>query len=109
MNDFLKSPFGFLFVRSQKEKLIAEYVIREHAKGRTLDDILDDAYVTNRLSPEQVEPSAGAARDRPGRRARHRRRSPPERLTAFGRRPAGLHGHSRFASGIGSPCGSCVG
>ncbi len=54
MTDFLKSPFGFLFVRSQKEKLIAEYVIREHAKGRTLDDILDDAYVTNRLSPEQV-------------------------------------------------------
>ena len=54
MTDFLKSPFGFLFVRSQKEKLIAEYVMREHARGRTLDDILDDAYVTNRLSPEQV-------------------------------------------------------
>jgi hypothetical protein len=54
MTDFLKSPFGFLLVRSQKEKLMAEYVMREHARGRTLDDILDDAYVTNRLSPEQV-------------------------------------------------------
>ncbi len=34
---------------------MAEYVIREHHSGRTLAEILKDAYVTNRLSPPQVE------------------------------------------------------
>jgi hypothetical protein len=52
--DILRSPFAFLFQRPQKEELVAEYVIREHHGGRSLDDILGDAYVTNRLSPEQV-------------------------------------------------------
>jgi hypothetical protein len=51
----LRSPFSFLFQRTQKEDLIANYVIREHARGRSLSDILDDAYVTNRLTPEQVK------------------------------------------------------
>ena len=27
---------------------MAEYVIREHHRGRSLADILDDAYITNR-------------------------------------------------------------
>jgi hypothetical protein len=52
--DILRSPFAFLFQRPQKEELVAEYVIREHHAGRSLDDILSDAYVTNRLSPDQV-------------------------------------------------------
>ncbi len=29
------------------------YVIREHDRGRSLDEILQDRYVQNRLSPEQ--------------------------------------------------------
>jgi hypothetical protein len=33
---------------------MAEYVIREHRRGRPLRDILDDNYVTNRCSPEQI-------------------------------------------------------
>ena len=33
---------------------MAEYVIREHARGRALNEILDDPYVTNRLTPEQI-------------------------------------------------------
>ena len=41
-------------MRSQKEELVAEHVIREHHRGRALDEILGDAYVTNRLSPEQI-------------------------------------------------------
>ena len=34
---------------------MAEYVIREHQRGRPLHDILDDNYVTNRCSPEQIK------------------------------------------------------
>ena len=33
---------------------MAQYVIREHDRGRSLSDILDDKYVVNRLeSPEK--------------------------------------------------------
>lgn len=53
--DILKSPFAFLFTRTRKEEVVAEYVIREHHRGRTLAEILDDAYVKNRCTPEQVE------------------------------------------------------
>ena len=52
--DILKSPFAFLFTRTKAEEVVAEYVIREHHRGRTLADILDDPYVTNRLTPEQA-------------------------------------------------------
>ena len=52
--DILKSPFSFLFTRTKAEEVVAEYVIREHQRGRALNDILDDPYVTNRLTPEQV-------------------------------------------------------
>lgn len=34
---------------------MAEYVIREHRRGRPLADILDDNYVTNRCSTEQIK------------------------------------------------------
>ena len=33
---------------------MAAYVIREHERGRSLDDILDDPYVRNRCSPAEV-------------------------------------------------------
>jgi hypothetical protein len=59
--DVLRSPFVFLFQRPQTEELVAEYVVREHRSGRSLDDILDDAYVKNRCTPEQV----GRVLDRP--------------------------------------------
>jgi hypothetical protein len=47
-------PFSFLFTRPQTEELVAEYVMREHHSGRPLNEILDDAYVKNRCSPDQV-------------------------------------------------------
>ena len=53
--DILRTPFAFLFTRSQTEDLVAAHLIREHHRGRSLADILDDAYVKNRLSPEQVK------------------------------------------------------
>jgi hypothetical protein len=49
-----KDLFSFLFQRSSSEERVAQYVIREHDRGRTLSDILDDKYVVNRLqTPEQ--------------------------------------------------------
>ena len=49
----LRNPFSFLFARSTKEDRVAAYVIREHERGRSLDDILEDPYVRNRLTPMQ--------------------------------------------------------
>jgi hypothetical protein len=50
----LKDMFSFLFQRSAGEERVAQYVIREHDRGRALSEILDDRYVVNRLeSPEQ--------------------------------------------------------
>jgi hypothetical protein len=51
---FLRGLFSFLGARSTQEERVAVYVIREHDRGRTLDDILDDPYVRNRLSPPEV-------------------------------------------------------
>ena len=48
-----KNLFSFLFQRSSAEEHVARYVIREHDRGRGLDEILQDRYVQNRLSPEQ--------------------------------------------------------
>ncbi len=49
----LRSPFSFLFARSTNEERVAAYVVREHGLGRSLDDILSDRYVQNRLTPQQ--------------------------------------------------------
>jgi hypothetical protein len=48
-----KNLFSFLFQRSSAEEHVARYVIREHERGRSLDEILQDRYVQNRLTPEQ--------------------------------------------------------
>jgi hypothetical protein len=48
-----KNLFSFLFQRSSAEERVAMYVIREHDRGRTLEEILQDRYVQNRLSPAQ--------------------------------------------------------
>jgi hypothetical protein len=45
----LSNLFSFLFQRSTKEERVAQYVIREHGRGRRLDEILADHYVINRL------------------------------------------------------------
>ena len=50
----LKDIFSFLFQSSTGEERVAQYVIREHDRGRPLSEILEDRYVVNRLqSPEQ--------------------------------------------------------
>jgi hypothetical protein len=51
---FFRSLFSFLGARSTQEERVAAYLIREHERGRSLDDILDDPYVRNRCSPPEV-------------------------------------------------------
>ncbi len=48
-----KNMFSFLFSRGSAEEHVARYVIREHDRGRSLNEILEDKYVQNRLTPEQ--------------------------------------------------------
>jgi len=52
---FFKSPFSFLFTGSSHEDRVAAYVIREHERGRALAEILDDPYVRNRCTPQEIE------------------------------------------------------
>ena len=54
-------PLSFLFGSKQKEDVISQYVIREHHRGRSLEEILVDPRVTNSLTPEQIN----ALLDRP--------------------------------------------
>ena len=45
--------FSFLFQRSSGEERVAQYVVREHDRGRSLAEIMEDKYVVNRLQTPQ--------------------------------------------------------
>jgi hypothetical protein len=45
--------FSFLFSRGSAEEHVARYVVREHERGRSLSETLEDKYVQNRLTHEQ--------------------------------------------------------
>jgi hypothetical protein len=53
LGDFLRNPFSFLFTRPPSEDRIAQYVIREHERGRPLAEILEDPYIKNRTTPQE--------------------------------------------------------
>ena len=53
IGDFFRNPFSFLFARSQQDDRLAAYVIREHDRGRSLAEILDDPYIKNRTTPQE--------------------------------------------------------
>jgi hypothetical protein len=53
LSDFFRNPFSFLFARSRNEERLIAYVIREHQRGRSLAEILDDPYVRNRTSEHE--------------------------------------------------------
>jgi hypothetical protein len=53
LSRFFRNPFSFLGSTSAQEDRVAAYVIREHDRGRTLNDILEDPYVRNRLTPSE--------------------------------------------------------
>jgi hypothetical protein len=50
-----RNPFSFLFTHSSQEDRVAAYLIREHERGRSLSEILEDPYVKNRCTPAEVE------------------------------------------------------
>jgi hypothetical protein len=47
------NPLGFLFVRPRREEYLSRYVLREYARGRSLQEVLDDPYVRNRSTPRE--------------------------------------------------------
>jgi hypothetical protein len=55
LSDFFRNPFSFMFTRSQAEDRVTSYILREHARGRDLADILEDPYIRNRCTPQERE------------------------------------------------------
>ena len=53
LSGFLRNPFSFLFASTKKEERLVQYVIREHDRGRSLAEILDDPYIRNRTSEQE--------------------------------------------------------
>ena len=53
LGNLFRNPFTFLFTRSSAEEHLVTYVIREHNRGRTLNEILEDRYLINRTTPSQ--------------------------------------------------------
>jgi hypothetical protein len=51
--DLLRNPFGFLSTRSRSEERLIAYVLREHDRGRSLAEILDDPFIRNRTTPQE--------------------------------------------------------
>jgi len=54
LSRLLRNPFTFLSTRSSKEERLSAYVIREHERGRPLAEIIDDPYVRNRATPQEL-------------------------------------------------------
>ncbi len=54
LSDIFRNPFSILFTRSSEDDRLATYVIREHQRGRALDEILEDPYVRNRAQPQEI-------------------------------------------------------
>jgi len=54
LGSVFRNPFSFLFATKGSEERVAAYVMREHDRGRTLADILDDPYVVNRCSEQEI-------------------------------------------------------
>jgi hypothetical protein len=53
LSNLFRNPFSFLSTRSRKEDRVTAYLLREHDRGRSLPDILDDPFVRNRLTPQE--------------------------------------------------------
>ena len=55
LSNLFRNPFSFLGTRSSKEERVQAYLLREHDRGRSLAEILEDPYVRNRLTPQERE------------------------------------------------------
>jgi hypothetical protein len=54
LSNLFRNPFSFLGARSQNEQRMAAYIIREHGRGRSLEEILDDPYIRNRAEGQSL-------------------------------------------------------
>jgi hypothetical protein len=54
LSEFFRNPFSFLTASKGAEDRVAAYIIREHDRGRSLEEILDDPYVINRCSEQEI-------------------------------------------------------
>jgi hypothetical protein len=54
LRSVLRNPFSFLFAGSSKDERLAAYLIREHERGRPLQEIVEDPYVRNRASQTEL-------------------------------------------------------
>jgi hypothetical protein len=54
LRSFVRNPFSFLFTGSSKEDRITAYMIREHDRGRSLTEILEDPYIRNRATEREI-------------------------------------------------------
>ena len=53
LGSLVRNPFSFLFARSSAEEQVVAYLTREHRRGRSVEDILADRYVQNRMTRDQ--------------------------------------------------------
>jgi len=49
----MRISFPFLFVSSKREQYLAQYVVRECSRGRSLEEVLGDPYVRNRSTADR--------------------------------------------------------
>jgi hypothetical protein len=49
----VRNPFAFLFATSRRDQFLAQYVLRQSARGRSLAEVLADPYVLNRSTPDE--------------------------------------------------------
>jgi hypothetical protein len=54
LSEFFRNPFSFLFASRTADDRVAAYIVREHGRGRGLDDIRDDPYVVNRVTENDI-------------------------------------------------------
>jgi len=55
IGNFFRGIFSFTGARSSQEERVAAYLVREHDRGRSIHDILEDPYVRNRATPQELE------------------------------------------------------
>jgi hypothetical protein len=53
-SSLLRNPFSFLFATKKAEERVAVYIVREHQRGRSLTEILDDPYVKNHCTEHEL-------------------------------------------------------
>jgi hypothetical protein len=53
MRTVLRNLLSSLFSRSRREQHLEQYLLREHARGRRLEEVMNDHYIVNRTSREQ--------------------------------------------------------